>query len=386
MDSEHAIKSDTAIFDRFALGSGSHTVAVKDCIDIVGRVTSMGAKPCAKRQAASANADVVDQLLANDVRIIGKANMHPLAFGVTGFNEWLGTPVNPNYPDRIPGGSSSGSASAVAFAQVEIGIGTDTGGSVRMPAACCGVVGFKPTFGRISRAGVHPAVSSLDCVGPLAASVTKIELAMSWLSPTFKSVEFTPGRIAFLEVDCAPEVSLVMERLSRSLPFEIERVQLPLMDEAPRAGLAIIAAESWAAAGSLVQSEDLQSDVRTRLQKAAEVTPDQLQEAETIRAAFNKQVDGLWSRFSALMLPSLPMPAPTIAEADDPSRIVPLTQLLRPFNLSGHPSISLPLETDAGAPFGLQLVGPLEGDAHLCAIAREFEKQLEICANQESMT
>lgn len=93
--------------------------------------------------------------------------MHELAFGITGINHAFGTPINPKYPELIPGGSSSGSAAAVAAKQADFTLGTDTGGSIRMPAACCGVFGLKPTFGRVSRKGVYPPSSSLDCVGPL---------------------------------------------------------------------------------------------------------------------------------------------------------------------------------------------------------------------------
>ena len=101
--------------------------------------------------------------------------MHELAFGITGINHAFGTPINPKYPELIPGGSSSGSAAAVAAKQADFTLGTDTGGSIRMPAACCGVYGLKPTFGRVSREGVYPPSSSLDCVGPFANSVEMIE-------------------------------------------------------------------------------------------------------------------------------------------------------------------------------------------------------------------
>ena len=137
------------------------------------------------KPSATKNAEVVERILAADCQITAKTNLHELAFGITGINPVFGTAINPQYPDLIPGGSSSGSAAAVAAGLADFTLGTDTGGSIRMPAACCGVYGFKPTFNRVSRQGIHPAMSSLDCVGPFAASVAMIETAMQIIDPSF---------------------------------------------------------------------------------------------------------------------------------------------------------------------------------------------------------
>ena len=372
MDAVPAL-DDCAISARLCLGNGATDVVVKDCIDIAGTTTSMGTRAHANRQPAETNATVVDRLLANDTTIVGKANMHPLAYGVTGFNEWLGTPVNPNYPDLIPGGSSSGSAVAVAAGLADIGIGTDTGGSVRMPAACCGIVGLKPTFGRVDRTGVHPSHSSLDCVGPLARSLAEIEMAMTWIARGFQKTSCAAARIALLDVSSSDEIRAATHQFLQALPLEIEMVALPLMEEAHLAGLTIIAAETWRASGALAHSPDLQADVRLRLERAAEVTDKEVIEAELLRQAFTSQVDKLLTRYSTLMLPTLPVRVPLLDEARDPAAIVPLTELLRPFNLSGHPAISLPIGEAGGRPVSLQLVGSKGGDAALCALARRLE-------------
>uniref|UniRef100_UPI0028AB14C1 amidase family protein n=1 Tax=Pseudomonas nitroreducens TaxID=46680 RepID=UPI0028AB14C1 len=158
----------------FILGGDGKRVAVKDSIDIAGYPTRCGTRALADAAPAECNAFVVDAVLNAGWQIVGKTNLHELAFGVTGINDWTGTPVNPMAPDRVPGGSSSGSASAVAAGLADIALGTDTGGSVRVPAACCGIAGLKPTFGRVSRDGVHPAQSSLDCVGPFAANMADL--------------------------------------------------------------------------------------------------------------------------------------------------------------------------------------------------------------------
>lgn len=134
-------------------GDGPH-VAVKDVIDIAGTPTRAGSRAFADRPAAPTHARVVQSLLDAGCRIVGKTNMHELAFGMTGVNDWTGTPVNPRYPHLVPGRSSSGSATAVAAELCDWALGTDTGDSIRVPAACCGIVGLKPTFGRLSREGL----------------------------------------------------------------------------------------------------------------------------------------------------------------------------------------------------------------------------------------
>ncbi len=136
-------------------GSGKLKVMVKDTIDIQGLKTIAGSRALLEVEPAHDDAEVVKNILKADCEIIGKTNLHELAFGITGINHAFGTPINPKYPELIPGGSSSGSAAAVAAKQADFTLGTDTGGSIRMPAACCGVFGLKPTFGRVSRQGVY---------------------------------------------------------------------------------------------------------------------------------------------------------------------------------------------------------------------------------------
>ena len=146
------------------------TVAVKDLIDVAGTPTTCASRPVAATAAAAVtDATCVARVRASGGRIVGKTNLHELAFGGSGVNEWTGTPVNPLDPSLIPGGSSSGSAVAVATGQADIALGTDTGGSIRTPSACCGTVGLKTTFGRIPLDGIHPLSPSLDTVGPMAA-------------------------------------------------------------------------------------------------------------------------------------------------------------------------------------------------------------------------
>lgn len=374
-----SVAASNSLVENLSLGFGELSLVVKDSIDIAGRITGMGSAITAGASPAKESAEVISNILANKAKIIGKAKMHEMAYGVTGINKLAGTPVNPNYPNLIPGGSSSGSATAVAEGVADIGIGTDTGGSVRMPAACCGLVGLKPTFGRVSRVGVHPAQSSLDCVGPITKTVTMTEQAMALIDPSFKIqpdlAEFTIGVV---KGAWRSDVVAAMNATFSSVSQPVQSVDLPGLMRAHEAGLIIIAAENWSAFHDIADAPGLGDDIRKRLLLAQKITSQQLAEAQKIQAEFRAEVDAVLAlSVDVLALPALPLPAPTLAEAEDAAAIVAHTQLVRPFNVSGHPAITLPLENEAGQPFGLQLVGGIMKDEKLCMIARQIERLIE---------
>src|SRR5580692_6727030 len=173
-------------------------LAVKDCIDVEGLPTTVGCQVIAEQAKPAANdAAVVAAARRSGTRIVGKTNLAELCWSAAGTNAWSGTPPNPLDPRRLPGGSSSGSAVAVATGGADVGLGTDTGGSVRIPAACCGVVGLKTTWGRVPASGVYPLAASLDTVGPLGADVAAVELGMRLIEPGFTAgpCELAVGRI-----------------------------------------------------------------------------------------------------------------------------------------------------------------------------------------------
>lgn len=295
--------------------------------------------------------------------------MHELAFGVTGVNHWCGTPVNPHYPELVPGGSSSGSAAAVAGGSVDFAIGTDTGGSIRVPATCCGIVGFKPTFGRVSRKGVLPEDSSLDCVGPLARDVATINRVMAVIVSDWRDVALQPaGQLGL--IDCDGDVAIAaLVREAGSALGAIEKVSLPSFDQAFNAGMTIISRETWEAFGHLTGTGLVGFDVHERLLKSSEVTDGQLSEAEEVRARFIAEVDAALEGRDALLLPALAYPVPSLLEAADARAALPITYSCRPFNLSGHPAIALPIGEIDGRPVSLQLVGRRGQDEELCALA-----------------
>lgn len=388
--SEEARERDAhrAFVSQFALGSESGlAVTIKDCLDIEGMVTRCGSQALADVAPAAANADVVANLLSAGCRIVGKTKMHELAYGMTGINRFEGTPVNPAFPDRIPGGSSSGSAVTVAAGLVDFAIGTDTGGSIRQPAICCGVIGFKPTFGRVSRRGALPAQSSLDCIGPFARTLSMIERAMRAIDPGFQSETFNgPLRIGRLRLDdgIEPRMAEAMLAVEATQGGEIQDIDLPLLDAAFKAGMTIIARETLLANASLMERpERLGEDVRKRLEGARSVTDADMAAAEDVRARFTADVDALLDRFDVLMPPALPLAPPLLTEAGEPARVLTLTRYLRPFNLSGHPALVLPAVTSDGLPSGIQLVGRKGEDARLLAAARRLIETNPISQTKE---
>ncbi|MET1755727.1 amidase [Novosphingobium sp. RD2P27] len=352
-------------------------VAVKDCIDIAGLPTRGGSRALEDASAAPVNAAVVDALLHADCTIVGKANMHELAYGVTGINAWTGSPVNPLFPDRVPGGSSSGSAVAVAEGIVEFGIGTDTGGSIRTPAACCAVFGFKPTFGRVSREGAWPRRSSLDCIGPFARSMEMIEAAMAIIAPGYEPVPDVDPRYALVRVaDVDPEVQAAFDEALAGFAAPAGVHMLESLGEAFEANIAVIAAETHAAFGHLAGRGLLGADVEARLTAAAAVGPERLAWAEEVRERFGREVDALLRDHHVLVLPTMPCFPIALADAGNAAAALRMTALVRPFNLSGHPALTIPVRSGQGLPVGIQIIGRRDHDETVCAMGRMLAREL----------
>jgi amidase len=212
-------------------GSAGPRLAVKDLIDVRGVPTTAGcgavaetANPAAEDAACLAGARAVG------AAIVGKANLHELAFGGAGTNQWYGTPVNPLDPALLPGGSSSGSAVTVADGEADYGYGTDTGGSVRIPSAFCGLTGLKTTCGRISTAGVWPLAPSFDTVGPIAAHLAGLAAAMALLEPGFTSGPRPAERLGRLRPPAEgadPEIDAAIDAALHRSGLKIVDVQLP---------------------------------------------------------------------------------------------------------------------------------------------------------------
>lgn len=368
----------TIVVEKLELGGTGRTVMVKDTIDIAGHPTRASSRALEEAPDATRHADVVQALLDAGYRITGKTSLHELAFGTTGLNAWTGTAENPRYPGRVPGGSSSGSAAAVAAGLCDFSLGTDTGGSVRVPAACCGVFGLKPSFGRISRAGVMPAETSLDCVGPFAASIDLLIEAMAAIDPSFEALPSVADiRIGVVPVNANPEVQAALDAVLEASGFDLESQPLPGMQAAYDAGLAVINRETWNACGHLLESGLVGADIAARLQAASTTTDAALDNAETIRAAFTTEVDAVLARCPILALPTMPDYPALVAEAADTRAAIGMTAFVRPFNLTGHPALSIPFEGASKLPVGLQLIAAKGADELLLAVAREFVRRVE---------
>jgi amidase len=265
----------TARFDPPATGSdGLVRVAVKDAIDVAGVVTTAGCAAVRDRAIpAATDAACLAGVRAAGAFVVGKTSLTELCLSPIGDNAVFGTPVNPVAPDRIPGGSSSGSAVAVASGEADVALGTDTGGSVRIPAACCGIVGLKTTWGRIPTAGVWPLSPSLDIVGPLARDVPGIVTGMRLIEPGF-TVASRParlaGRLRIAGVDPASED--VVDAALDAAEMTVREVRLPGWDATWEASDAIILGELWREHHALLDAEGVGAFVNGALHAGRAVT------------------------------------------------------------------------------------------------------------------
>jgi amidase len=349
-------------------------LAVKDLIDLAGEPTTAGCKALAARaRPAAADATCMAGARQAGARIVGKTNLHELAFGATGTNEWYGTPVNPTDPERVPGGSSSGSAVAVGTGEADVAYGSDTGGSVRIPSACCGTVGLKTTFGRIPVTGVWPLAQSLDTVGPMAADVAGVVTGMRLLEPGFepaRSPATVVGRLRPPDVD--PLLDEAVDRALAAAEFEVVELVLEGWSATGNAFGPIITGEAWANDRHLVEEDPsgVSGPVTDRLRIGVGVTEAMADEARRIQAAWRAEVAAALGRVQVLALPTLLCFAPLLSAPET----VNLSALTHPFNVSGSPSLALPVPA-AGSPLpaSLQLVGPLGGEELLCATAARVE-------------
>ncbi len=357
------------------------TVAIKDSIDIAGYPTIAGSRALADTPPAVRHADVVERLLDAGWHIVAKANMHELAFGMTGINDYTGTPLNPQDPSRIPGGSSSGSAAAVGRGLVDAALGTDTGGSIRGPAACCGTIGLKPTFARVSRRGVAPTQTTLDCVGPFAREMRVLAQTMAAITAGFDlAAAVAPvhnGTVGVVTVDASPDILDAVIRAASLARLVARELDLPGFTDAFEAGLTVINAETWQAFGHLLETGKVGAGVDTRLQAASLTTAAHIEAAETVRRRFTRVVDQALDLVDVLILPTLPALPITVEAARSGASVIQMSSLIRPFNLSGHPALSLPLPL-AGTHLkaGLQIVGRHGADEQVCAFAAHFEAAL----------
>lgn len=384
--------SDWMIAKIVATGDGPR-LGIKDLIDVEGTKTSAGSRlVLSKAQVAEQDAVLLEPARRQGARIVAKTGLTELAFGATGINPWFGTPSNPLNSKLIPGGSSSGSAVGLAVGGLDVAYGSDTGGSIRIPSACCGILGLKTSFGRIPLQGVWPLSPSLDTVGPMARDAAHLELGMQLLEPEFKAVQTPSARIAILGGTGESIVLDAIEKVLNLVASSVAQTQDPGLDEAWRAGMCIMFKEAYASNQNLlVESHRLDPAMTKRFQAALAFTDEDLTNARLEGEEFRYDLDQLLEINDFLALPTLRMPIPTFKDAYS----APLNANTLPFNLAGLPAVSVPVplnsamqrylgangyfspmgaaENGLPIPLSIQLVGEFGSEDRLVGLAKNIE-------------
>jgi aspartyl-tRNA(Asn)/glutamyl-tRNA(Gln) amidotransferase subunit A len=363
-------------------------IAHKDIVDTQGVRTTAGTKIFADRVPVE-DAEIVTRLTQAGCVMVGKTNLHELCYGITSTNPHYGAVRNPWDTERIPGGSSGGSAAAVAAGLIFMGSGTDTGGSIRIPASMCGVVGFKPTYDAVSRRGVGPLGFTLDHVGPLTRTVRDAALcfaAMSGRPPapltSMKGVRIGIPKMFFFDRVDAEVQSAVREAAARAAREGAELVDVPVPDiEAINAvGRLILMAETatvWRR--YLDRRKDFGADVLAGIEQGRLISAADYLDAQRLRQVLATEFEQVWTQADLLLTPATPTTAPKIGQTNlemggivEDIRLAS-TRLVRPFNVLGWPALSIPCgRSREGLPIGLQLVAPPGQDESLLSSAESL--------------
>ncbi len=379
-------------------------VAVKDIMAVRGSHISGGT--AALHSAPGDDSVVVARLRAAGGIIIGTANLHALAYGPFSTSSDFGPVRNPLNKTVVAGGSSGGSAAAVASGLADIAVGTDTAGSIRMPAALCGVVGLKPTYSLVPSKGAQPLAASLDHIGPLARTVSDAHAALnamlgihgneakaadsSQFSPNLPLTGITIGLAdSYVDALLTPPIRKAFEQakeLMRELGAKVLSLPLPALSAAPGIMLCTLGRDAFHTFKDLLthRASLLPSDVRLRLEAGMFITAADYAHCQLLRQDLRREVDAAFDQIDAILTPTMAVTAPLLTEIDgnwDEDRTInfrgAMNALTLPFNLTGHPAISLPFSLDdRGAGIGMQLVGARYADSRLLTLASIIEANI----------
>jgi len=370
-------------------------VSIKDLFDVAGQQTRAAAKVLSDRPPASADATVVARLRRAGAVLIGRTNMTEFAFSGVGINPHFGTPGNPRDRARIPGGSSSGAAVSVADGMALIGVGTDTGGSVRIPAALCGLAGFKPTARRIPLDGLLPLSTTLDSVGPIARSIACCIIADAIMAG---DVPHVPDAVAIAEQRFLIPTNYVLEKLDAEVATAFERAcaaiartgarlvkrAIPEFDELPevnaKGGFPAAEAFAWHAPLLAARAQDYDPRVRVRIERGrGMLAADYLRlrdERRRLIASFNERL----SPFDALLMPTVAKVAPPITAFAEDAEFARLNAIIlrnpMAMNFLDGCAATVPIEQPDALPAGLSVVGPQGSDARVLQVALAVEAAL----------
>ncbi|HWP85397.1 MAG TPA: amidase [Terriglobia bacterium] len=379
-------------------------VALKDLVYTQGIRTTAGSKILAEF-VPEYDATVVEKLRAAGAVLVGKTALHEFAYGITNENPHFGPTRNPWKTDRVPGGSSGGSGVAVATGMCYGAVGTDTGGSIRVPASFCGIAGLKPTYGRVSLHGIYPLAWTLDHAGPMARTVVDVGLLYQHLAGFDPRDEFSEdhpvGEIGLRKSlqgvrlglptnyffdSLQPEVELLVRQAAgvlEELGAKVAPVTVPGIQEVTEANLVLLAAEAYAGHREHLEQRpgDLGKDVRARIEKGREISGFDYVQAHLTRRRVRRQWQELFASVQAILTPTTPLTAFPLAEAlgQAEERTIQLraasTQFLRGFNATGHPALSVCCGFDSeGLPAGMQIVGALWDEATVLRVGYAYEQ------------
>ena len=378
-------------------------IAVKDLFDTAGIRTTIGSSFFSD-YVPETDAFVVEKIKQAGAVIVGKTNTHEIALGITGNNPHYGTARNPWDPTLIPGGSSSGSAIAVATGMSLGALGTDTGGSIRIPASLCGVVGFKPTYGRVSLRGVFPLSWNLDHVGPLTKCVKDAALMMQVISAYDPQdaasqkmitgdylghlVDDMEGRKIALGVGEYIEgaerevVNAVCEaaKVFESMGCKVQEVNVDWMRDAALANKTMTQSDGAAVHRDRLREhpEMFGDDIRRRLEDGAKTSSTDYILARRTQVETRKRCEQFFEMYDLLLTPTTPIAAPTVEGHDAVEQAGRLTRFTAPFNLAGLPALSLPCGfTTNGLPIGLQIVSRAWAESKVLNAGYAYEQSTE---------
>jgi Asp-tRNA(Asn)/Glu-tRNA(Gln) amidotransferase A subunit family amidase len=347
-------------------------LAVKDLFDTAGLTTTYGSRIFADH-VPERSADAVARLEASGYGVVGKTNLCEFAYGITSQNAHYGTVLNPLDDSRTAGGSSSGSAAAVAAGLAQVALGTDSGGSIRIPSACCGIVGFKPSHGLVSLHGCFPLAPSFDHAGPIARSTRECAdamaaLAQGWTPQHLEDLADVTVGVAW--TDHADEiVRASVQRAAARLPRHLS-VPFPFPEFSVAGFMSEVAdthRELFAAHG-----DEYGSDVRAKVRSCLEVSRDDARAARAGRERYRRLALDALEGVDLLLTPTLPILAPAV-DATDLEIRESMTLMTHGFNALGWPAIALPCPSEESVPASVQLVGRPGDDALVLAAARLLE-------------
>ncbi|MGC9040441.1 MAG: amidase [Roseiflexus sp.] len=375
-------------------------IALKDLYDTAGVRTTAGATFFAER-VPDVDAHAVTLLYQGGAVLLGKLNMHEWALGVTNINPHYGPSRNPWDTSRITGGSSGGAAAALAAGLCMGALGSDTGGSIRIPASLCGIVGFKPTFGRVSLQGVVPLSWNLDHAGPMARTVTDAALLLQAIAgydpddpvsvaapvdDLLAGIDAGVGgwRIALADDahfgNADAEVLAAVHRAAgvfEELGARVERVDLGRGQDAAQMNALMTTSDAAAFHRDRLRAhpEQFGADVRMRLERGAAFTSTEYILARRFQSEWRRQLERLFEQFDVLLTPTTPITALPLEGLDSVEAARQLTRCTAPFNLAGLPALSAPCGMSAaGLPIGLQIVAAPWREAHVLRAGKAFER------------